>query len=145
MRVMTIRRYAVVVAVALGSFAACTENPDARAPTTLATSERIPGAHGTFEVSSGPSGNTVVRVAVKHMAPPQKVTSGATTYVVWVKPLTADGEPQNMGAMKLDGEQHGVFESMTPFRSFELFLTAEPSPSTQEPRGEKMLWGRVED
>jgi hypothetical protein len=142
---MSIRLSALITAVALSSLSvACGHNPEPKGPTELATSSKLPASQGLIETADGGNGNVRVRVSVKHLAPPEKVVSGASTYVVWVKPLAEDGSPQNLGAIRPDAEMVGTFESTTPLTSFDVFITAEPSPTAQTPTGEKMLWGRVD-
>ena len=143
---MAIRLFAIVTAVALSSLSAvaCSHTPEPKGPVDLATSNKLPSTQGQIETGDAGNGNVTVHVSVKHMAPPDKVVSGATTYVVWVQPLAADGSPQNLGAIKPDGEEHGDFVSTTPLPAFDVFITAEPSATAQAPTGEKMLWGRVD-
>lgn len=64
---------------------------------------------------------------VKYLAPPEKVASGASTYVVWAKPMAANAEPQNLGALTVDKERTGELRTLTPLKSFEVVVTAEAS------------------
>ena len=142
---MAIRFSAVLTALALSTMPlACGHAPEPKGPVDLATSNKLPSTQGQIETGDAGNGNVKVHVSVKHMAPPEKVVAGATTYVVWVQPLAADGQPQNLGAIKPDGEEQGDFVSTTPLKAFDVFITAEPSGTAQSPTGEKMLWGRVD-
>ena len=71
-------------------------------------------------------------------APPEKVSSEATTYVVWVRP-GAGGRSQNLGALKVDGDLRGTLSTVTPMRSFDLFITAERSPTVSLPSARNLL------
>ena len=142
---MRVQIFAVLTTIALGLPIACGHAPQPKGPTELATSTKLPSTQGQIETADAGNGNVRVHVSLKHMAPPQKVTAGATTYVVWVQPLAADGAPQNLGAIQPDGEELGSLDTTTPLKSFDVFITAEPSSTAQAPTGEKMLWGRVDD
>ncbi len=45
--------------------------------------------------------------------------------------------------MKISKNLDGELETTTPFRSFELFITAEPSSAVTAPKGERMLWATI--
>ena len=140
---MSRRILAVVVASALLGIACVHEGSDAPQPVAMTASDKVPAASGQFEVSKAGNGNTALHVAVSNMAPPQKVAAGATTYVVWVRPLAPDGHAQNIGALRIDGNLQGALDSVTPLHAFDVFVTPEQSPAAEAPRGQALLWGRV--
>lgn len=107
----------------------------------MVSSPDIPAAQGTVRATAGENGNTLLRVFVRHLAPPRKVRSDATTYVVWVQP--AGGAPQNMGALKVDEDLRGTLTTVTPLTSFEVFITLEKSATVQEPSAENVLSASV--
>lgn len=133
----------VVASAALIGVAACSHEQQGPQPVTFAASDKVPAAQGAFLLADGGNGNTKIHVAVEHMAPASKVASGATTYVVWVKPLASDGHPQNVGALQVNQDLQGTLDSVTPLKSFEVFVTPEASASVQQPSGQKLLWGRA--
>ena len=139
------RTIAVVVASAVVAFAsaACTHEDSGPGPVTMAASDKVPAASGQIQIGAGSNGNTSLHVVVNHMAPAEKVSSGATTYVVWVRPLAPDGQPQNLGALAVDNDLKGALDTITPLKTFEVFVTPEASPSVQSPHGQALLWGRV--
>jgi hypothetical protein len=108
----------------------------------LQTTPTVPAAEGTVEAKRGPNQNTAVSVEVRHLAKPQRIESGATTYVVWARPLQY-GDVQNLGALKIDDELKGKLETVTPLQSFQLFITAEPAPTVSSPSGEPLLTANV--
>jgi hypothetical protein len=130
----------------------------------LAASPKTPSSQGEVKTKTTSDKNTRVTVTVKHLAPPEKIEQGATTYVVWVRPLgvSADqGErsgayPErqegagrneagvyNLGALKIGKNLDGELVTITPFKSFEIFVTAEASGAITQPHGERILWTSI--
>ena len=99
----------------------------------------VPGAQGTATVSTTDDGNTKIDLVVKHLAPPENVNPGATVYVVWVTDIEWGAEPHNLGALKVDSDLNGKITAVTNMRSFELYVTAEPSQSSTIPTGSAVL------
>lgn len=130
-------------ALALG--AACSHMPwssSSSAGTPMLASSRVPAAEGRVNVKEGDNGNVKLAVEVKHMAPPERVATGASSYVVWLKPLATGNEneaPQNLGALAVNKDQEGELDTTTPYRQFDLFVTAEPQPNSTAPTGEQLL------
>ena len=112
------------------------------AATPMQASSRIPAAEGAVTVQDGDNGSTKLAVTVKHMAPPEKVATGASSYVVWLRPLATDtsSEPaQNLGALAVGKDLEGKLNTVTPYRQFDVFVTAEPEPGSTAPTGEQLL------
>jgi hypothetical protein len=108
----------------------------------MQASPRVPAAQGAVSVQDGDNGNYKVAVNVKHMAPPDKVSTGASSYVVWLRPLATDAKsqpPQNVGALAVNKDLEGNLTTVTPYRQFDLFVTAEPVPNSTAPTGEQLL------
>jgi len=125
-------------------FSACSQlNLGSKPPTAaLQASPKVPAAEGTVTVQEGDNGNYKVNLNVKHMAPPEKVATGASSYVVWLRPLAADQKgqtAQNMGALAVNKDLEGNLTTVTPYRQFDLFVTAEPVPNSTTPTGEQLL------
>lgn len=99
----------------------------------------VPAAEGTVKVSTTDNGNTKIDLVVKHLAPPEQVNSGATAYVVWVQNTLRSEYAQNLGALKVDSDLNGSITAVTSLRSFDLYVTAEPSPSSTSPTGKALL------
>jgi hypothetical protein len=86
---------------------------------------------GTVEAEQGENGNTDIEVQVKHLSSPSKVEADASVYVVWLQP--ANAKIQNLGALQVDDDLVGTFNTTTPHRSFTLSVTPEPSARMAEP------------
>ena len=78
---------------------------------------------------------------MKNLAPPERVSAGATTYSVWIQPEGA--VPQNIGALEVDHELTGRLETLTPLHEFELFITTELDQTVVAPKGPRVLSGMV--
>lgn len=123
------------------------------APMRFSTSNTVPAAEGNLKADDAENNNTALDIEVKHLAPPQKVTSNAMTYVVWLRPTggaAADRQPgsdtsavQNIGALQVDKELTGRLKTVTPHKSFDVFITAEPSATAPTPSGDRLLWAQV--
>ncbi len=97
----------------------------------MAASLETPAAEGMVSTRRGENDNIVVRVTVKHLAPPSRLASGAETYVVW---MDAPGlEPQNVGALKVDDDLEGMLEFVTPHRVFRVIVTPEAHATVGTP------------
>lgn len=112
--------------------------------TQLSFDRRIPAAMGNVQVKTGPNGNTKLKVLVEYLAPPSMIRPGATTYVVWARNDKAGTFAQNLGALQINDKRSGSLETVTPLRSFVLFLSAEDSPDVQSPTGEALMTTPIE-
>lgn len=109
-------------------------------PEKLAASSALPAAEGTLTCAKAANDNTAVDLKVKHLANPDRLTPPAAVYVVWTK-ADKDAPPQNIGALKVDGDLTGRLETVTALRRFELFVTGEATGQAPAPSGEPLLWG----
>jgi len=98
---------------------------------TLNASPKVPAAAGQVSVSTEKNGNHTVDIKVEHMAEPQKVFEGASTYVVWL--IAPGSPPTNIGVLPVDKDLKGSLETKTPFRTFRVEVTAEATPSATQP------------
>ncbi len=123
--------------------AACSHMPfSSSGGTPMMASPRMPAAQGTVSVKDADNGNVKLGVEVKHMAAPDKVATGANSYVVWLKPLATGNDneaPQNLGALAVNKDEEGKFDTTTSYRQFDIFVTAEPQPGSLAPTGEQLL------
>lgn len=131
-------RLAVIVAVGALAQVGC-------GPSTwhLTAGPQTTAAQGQVTATAGPNNNTRLEVRVKHLASPQKVTPGATVYVVWVRGVNESDLPQNVGALRLDNDLRGELQTTTPLRAFDLLITAEASPTVDKPVSDSVLTGRI--
>jgi hypothetical protein len=102
-----------------------------------------PAAMGEVVTGTDANGNTRVSVDVQHLAPADRVAPGATVYVVWVTDVAAGATAHNLGALRVDKDLRGKLEAATPLRTFDLTITAEPSPGGEAPSGLPVLKVRV--
>ena len=126
---MTVRHHMLSVILGAGLFACASSPPPS---VRMVGSNDIPAAEGTVRATPADNGNTALHVEVRHLARPESVSSEATTYVVWVRP-SAGGAPQNMGALKVNKDLRGSLNTVTPLRSFDVFITVEGSPTVTSP------------
>jgi hypothetical protein len=101
-----------------------------------------PGATGVVKTDNSQNGNTGVEVDVKHLASPEQLSPPAQTYVVWLQPQGQD--PVNAGALKVDDNLNGKLTTRTPYKVFDVFITAENSPTVTAPTGPHVLDAKVD-
>ncbi len=109
----------------------------------MSVTERMPAAEGSVMVAKADNDNTALEVRVRHLASPEKIAPEATTYVVWARASGAD-VVQNLGALKVDKDLQGTLKTVTPLRTFDVFITAESSPTVQSPSSDGLLIASVE-
>jgi hypothetical protein len=57
--------------------------------------------------------------------------------VVWIQP---EGQsPSNAGVLRVNSELKGDFRTNTPSKRFDLFVTAEDSPTATSPGGTEIM------
>lgn len=96
---------------------------------------------GTVETHVDQNGNTEVELLVKHLSTPSKVAADASIYVVWIRPR--NGDIQNVGALQVDEDLIGKFNTTTPHRAFTLMVTPEPSARMSQPTHEAVFTSEV--
>jgi hypothetical protein len=109
---------------------------------TMRSIDKAPAAQGKVEVASAKDGNHDVKVEVKHMAPPDKIFEGSTAYVVWLK--AENGSFQNVGTLKVDKDLNGKLETRTPFRTFDVLVTAEKESTVNTPSEHHVMNAKVD-
>jgi hypothetical protein len=60
---------------------------------------------------------------------------------VWLRPSA--GLPQNVGVLKLNDKSKGELEAKTPFKTFDVMVTAEQNATATVPSGERVLTASV--
>lgn len=101
------------------------------------SAKEVPAAHGVVHYKSTDNGNTQVNVEAKALARPSSLTPPENTYVVWFQPSGKD--PIDQGALKVDGNLSGSLKTVTPYKSFKVFITAEKYPQPEQPQGPTVL------
>jgi len=130
-------------AIALGWAIVSTSCASAPPSVRMVGSVENAAAQGTVTATSGENNNTAIVVDVRHLAPPERVQPGATTYVVWARAMGRD-EYQNLGGMRVDSDLHGRLRTVTPLRSFDVIVTAEASSTATTPATKRVLSATIE-
>lgn len=100
-----------------------------------------PSADGRVEFHTDRNGNTTVFVSVHHLAPAAQLTPAKTAYVVWIQRPGRDAE--NLGALRVNENQEGTLKATTPYKQFDIFVTAEDNTRVQAPSSMEMLRGII--
>lgn len=108
----------------------------------LTNTGTAPAAQGKVITGNDRNGNTEVDVQVKHMATPQSLTPAKQAYLVWVQP---HGQPaQLLGTLRVNEDLEGSLKASTPYKDFDVFITAEDQPKPDTPSSTVVLKGSVE-
>jgi hypothetical protein len=107
----------------------------------LVNTGTAPAAQGKVTTDNDRNGNTGVDIEVKHMATPQSLTPGKQAYLVWVKPRGKDAEL--LGALRVNENLEGSLKATTPYKDFEIFVTAEDNMKPEMPSPTVILKGEV--
>lgn len=102
-----------------------------------------PAAQGTVQIQRGDknNNNSKIDVKVESLAKPSALTPPHSNYVVWIEP---EGQsPKNQGELRVDENQKGELKTVTPYKRFKVFITAEESPTAQQPKGPQVLAAQV--
>src|SRR5687768_15858831 len=118
-----------IVSVAIGLMLLTTVAMAKKYP--LTADKSVPAARGHADVGRDKNGNTKVEIEVEHLAAPENLTPPRTAYVVWFQERGSD--PLNQGALKPNKNLKASFKSITPLKSFDVFVTAEADASTKSP------------
>ncbi len=104
----------------------------------MKASNSVPAATGTVSVQKNSNnGNTRLDIKVNNLAKPSSLTPPENVYIVWVRPH--DGTAVKSGAIGVDKTLNGELKVVTVSKNFEVFITAEQSPSVTEPTGTVVL------
>jgi hypothetical protein len=108
----------------------------------LTSDPTTPAAVGKAHLNKEKNGNLKLKVEVYHLAKPTALTPARQTYVVWTQGRGKD--PQNQGALKINDKLEGNFEDTVSNEDFDVFITAEDSPTAQVPSEPKLLKGSMQ-
>lgn len=97
----------------------------------------VPAARGEVQIDKDKNGNIRVNMKVEHLANPENLTPAAVVYVVWLQ--DKGGNPENQGQLKVDKKLTASFKTVTPSKSFDLFVTAERDSGAKAPSGPEVL------
>ena len=111
-------------------------------PLTAASS--VPAARGDVDVDHDSNGNTKLKMKVEYLPPPEALTPPSTAYIVWIQERSGNGMAQPQGQLKVDKNRKGNFESVTPAKNFDFFVTAEQDPTVKAPTGMEILKATIQ-
>ena len=131
--------YKLCLPVALCA-ALCTSAYAKNFPMTAASI--VPGAKGDVNVDKDKNGNTRLKMSVQYLAKPDNLSPPMTTYIVWLQ--ERGGTAESQGQLKIDKHLKASFGTVTPFRNFDLFVTAEQDASPKAPTGPEVLRASIQ-
>jgi hypothetical protein len=105
----------------------------------LGSSSEVPAAQGKVRLHRTKNGNVQIKLSVKHLASPGRITPGANVFVVWARGLAPGAEAQNLGALKVDKNLNGKITAATAMPSFDLFITCEQTQTATFPTTPELL------
>lgn len=103
----------------------------------LIASTTVPGARGQVDIGKDKNGNLKVSMKVEHLANPESLTPASAVYVVWLQ--EKGGTAENLGQLKVDKKETAKFETVTPSKTFDLFVTGERDAGAKTPGGTEVL------
>lgn len=93
---------------------------------------RDPGAEGTIQVERIEGDSRLVTLSLRHLAPPGRLGSGLTTFVVWLR----DVHGRSIEASVIEysaGSRTGRATATTSMPSFTVLVTAEQDAHAAQP------------
>jgi len=108
----------------------------------LVNTGAAPAAEGKVITDNDRNSNTKIEINVKHMATPQSLTPARQAYLVWVQPRGKDAEL--LGVLRVNGDLEGSLKATTPYKDFEVLITAEDNMRPEMPSSTVILRGNVE-
>ncbi len=96
-----------------------------------------PAAQGEVIVKQSSNGNLQLDVMTEHLAEPSTMTPAENVYVVWLQ--EPDGNPLCLGEMRVDKNLSGELRTITTFKQFKIFITAEQNAQEIAPQAQPVL------
>jgi hypothetical protein len=113
---------------------------DKKYPMTAASI--VPGARAEVAIGTDNNGNTSLKMTVQHLANLENLTPRANAYVIWLQ--ERDATTENLGQLKVDKNLKGTFETVTPSKNFDIFVTAEQNTKAKSPSGPEILRAAIQ-
>ena len=107
----------------------------------LTAASIVPGATGQAEVGKDKNGNSKVKITVEHLAKPESLTPPRNAYVVWFQENGGNQEAE--GQLKPNKNLKAAFQTTTPWKNFQIVVTAEDDPTAKTPSGPEVLRSTV--
>src|SRR6478672_7197232 len=80
----------------------------------LVASSLVPAAAGKISYEHDRNRNVKLEIKTKDLAAPERLTPAKNSYVVWIR--SNDGQTQNAGVLKINGDLEGSFATTTPVK-----------------------------
>ena len=103
----------------------------------LTAASIVPAAKGSVEVGKERNGNTEVKLKVEHLASPTSLSPSQANYIVWLQ--DKDSVPVNEEELRVNGKLEGTFQTVTPHKNFDVFVTGEKDGTVKSPSGPEVL------
>jgi hypothetical protein len=110
----------------------------------LAAAANASAAKGDVAVDHDNNGNTKLKIKVEYLTPPGSLTPPANAYIVWIQERGTNGAPQSQGQLRVDKNRKATFETVTPAKNFDLFVTGEQDPTVKAPAGPEVLRATIQ-
>jgi hypothetical protein len=102
------------------------------------------GAEGEVRFRLLPNDDIAIDLSIKHLRDPQRLEPPAWAYVAWIR-SSQESPPLNLGTLTVSKDSSGELKTVTQLHAFDLFVTAEPAGTVEQPSGEPLFWrGRYE-
>jgi len=100
----------------------------------VASTEKAPGADAKIEANvSEQQGQTHLTIAIKNLAPPDRVAPSSQHYVAWYR-QGPDQVWMRVAALAYEAEtREATLDGSVPEKEFELEITAEPAVNVASP------------
>lgn len=124
---MNIRQSAIagVAAASILTLSACAST------TLLKGTSMVPAAEAETSVEADGNDNAVVKMSIKHLADPERLSRSRELYLLWAE---VGGErTYPLGKLVVNDEGTGELTAVVPFEEFRLILTAEDGLSANAP------------
>ena len=100
---------------------------------TFPVSDLAPAAEITVKQKTNNKDNNEISVKAKYLASPERVSNGATAYVVWL--VSEENGIKNIGALYNENGEESELKTITSFVGSEIFITAEKEAGISIPEG----------
>lgn len=96
-----------------------------------------PAAQGVVKYKTSGNDNIKLQIDAQSLAPPSSLMPPENVYVAWIRP--PGQSVQNLGQLKVNGKEQAQLDTVTAFKRFHIFITAEQNAQTQQPEGPTIL------
>ncbi len=102
----------------------------------------VPAARGYVKIGRDNNQNYIIKIEISNMAEAGRLQPPKLTYIVWM--VSDDASTMNMGQIKssvtlLTNRLKASFETTTPYKPTQIFITAEDDPGYQLPGAQIVL------